>query len=214
MSARNVFSTFGVLALLLIAPTLAAGESRAVPNDPNDIRPILVGQSLPRITLKSAGRRPFDLNAAVASKPTILVFFRGGWCPYCSTHLGALQTIEPNLVKLGYQIIAVSADRPEIIDGPVEKNGLSYSIYSDQDMAGAKALGLAFRVDDETYEKCKEYGIDLEKDSGRTHHILPVPAALVLDTKGVVRYVFANPDYTMRVEPAVLLKEAKAALKK
>lgn len=212
MKKRIIVTT--ILATALSTASMAhAAAARNVPNDPKATKPIQAGQTLPKIMLKTAAGKPFDLNAAVAAKPTVLIVYRGGWCPYCSTHLGALQTIEPKLVELGYQIVAASADRPELIGEAVEKGGLTYAIYSDQDMTAAEALGLAFRVDDETYQKYKGYGIDLEKDSGRTHHILPVPAAIVLDTKGVVRYVFANADYTVRVEPEVLLKEAKAALR-
>jgi peroxiredoxin len=212
MSIRRII-IISILATAAITTSLMASDHRNVPDDATAIRPILVGQTLPSIELKAPDGSSFDLNAAVASKPTILIFFRGGWCPYCNTHLGALQSVEPKLVELGYQVIAVSADRPEIIEIPVEKNGLTYAVYSDQDMTAAQALGIAFRLDDATVEKYKGYGIDLEKDSGRTHHILPVPAAFVIDTKGVIRYSYVNPDYKVRIDPEVLFAEAKAALK-
>jgi len=210
LKKKIVLTTITAAALLLSAH--AHADAATVPSDPKLVKPIAVGQTLPDISLKASDESPFDLNAAVASKPTILIFFRGGWCPYCNMHLGALQAAEGKLVELGYQIIAVSADRPEIIEVPAEKNELSYSLYSDQDMTAAMAMGIAFRLDDETIEKYKAYGVDLEKDSGRTHHMLPVPAAFVVDTKGVIRYAYVNPDYKVRVEPEVLVEAAKKAL--
>ncbi|ULT24851.1 redoxin domain-containing protein [Sphingobacterium sp. E70] len=37
-----------------------------------------------------------DIGKAISQKPTILVFYRGGWCPYCNLQLSGLQEIEKN----------------------------------------------------------------------------------------------------------------------
>jgi peroxiredoxin len=41
--------------------------------------------------------------------------------------------------------------------------------------------------------------------------MLPVPAAYVVDQKGVIRFVYYNPDIKVRVNPDDLLKAAKEA---
>jgi len=51
----------------------------SVPNSPVEICPILVGDTIPNLTLHTQEGTPFDLKNAVKSKPTVLVFFRGGW---------------------------------------------------------------------------------------------------------------------------------------
>jgi peroxiredoxin len=127
--------------------------------------------------------------------------------------LGQLQSIEGKLVALGYQILAVSPDRPEKLAPSVGKHGLKYQLFSDSKMTAAKAFGLAWKVDDATIAMYKEYKIDLDDASGESHHLLPVPAAYVVDAKGVIRYRYFNPDYKVRVNPDELLREAKAALK-
>lgn len=58
-----------------------------VPLLPEDISPLLTGENIPKVNLLNAAGQSFDLNAAVASKPTILIFYRGGWCPFCSKQL-------------------------------------------------------------------------------------------------------------------------------
>ncbi len=184
MMTRKTFAKWFWLVVLILAsgcgylqPSMDRADCRSqVPDKAEEICPILIGQSLPRIVLRTADNAPFDLNAAVAQKPTVLIFFRGGWCPYCSLHLGRLQSIESQLVQMGFQIIAVSPDRPGILKAPAEKQGLKYRLLSDSEMTAAKALGIAFRVDDTTVKKYKtDYGIDLEGDSGQIHHLLPVP---------------------------------------
>ncbi len=202
-----------IMFILACSWSLAAAASKPVPDSPEGTKPISVGEQLPALTLKGLDAKPVDLNALVAKKPTILIFYRGSWCPYCNTHLGELQTVEAELQKLGYQVVAVSPDLPNNLETSVEKNELTYTLLSDSEVKAAQALGLAFRVDDSTYKLYMNYDINLEEASGEKHHILPIPAAIVLDTNGKVRFIFSSPDYKVRVDKDVLLKEAKAALK-
>src|SRR3990170_2140904 len=48
----------------------------------------------------------------------------------------------------------------------------------------------------------EKFGINLEKYNGAGRWELPVPATYVLDKDGIVRAGQADPDYTIRMEPA------------
>jgi len=124
--------------------------------------------------------------------------------------LGELIRIEPELLKLGYQIIAVSADSPEFLQQSREKHHPNYLLLSDSSMQGAMALGIAWRLDEKMYHKYKGFGIDLEKASGKKHHLLPVPTVYIIDTDGVIKFAYTNPDHRIRINPEVLLAVAKA----
>ena len=185
-----------------------------IPDKPVNICPVMIGESLPKTVLKSVENKPFDLNQAISKKETILIFFRGGWCPYCNTHLGKLQSIESELLKLGFQIIAVSPDKPELLKANAEKRGLNYRLLSDNDMNASRSLGIAFRLDDETFIKYKNsYGIDIEIDSGYNHHLLPVPSVFIIGTDGAIKFSYINPNYKVRIDPDVLISAAKAVKK-
>ncbi len=186
----------------------------AVPEDPNAVCPIKTGQSLPELTLRNIEGGEFNLNKAVSAKPTVLIFYRGSWCPYCNVHLGELKTVEADLKSLGYQVIAVSPDLPANLKKSVAKSELEYQLVSDSQAKAAKALGLAFKVDADTYKKYLGYGINLEEASGEKHHMLPIPAAIILDKSGVVKFAFTSPDYKVRVDTSVLLAAAKSAVAK
>lgn len=168
--------------------------------------PLTVGDSVPAVRLRTAEGKVFDLKASVAEKPAVLIFYRGGWCPYCTQHLAALQDVEGKIVEAGYQILAISPDRPEKLAETLAEQELSYTLLSDSDMVAAKGFGLAFEVDAKTREAYKGYGIDLVEASGREHYLLPVPAVFVVDQQGVVQFVFAEEDYKVRLEPAQLLE--------
>ncbi len=128
--------------------------------------------------------------------------------------MGGLAKIEPELIKLGYQVIAISPDKPEKIAGVMKKTKAKYTLVSDSDATAAKAFGLAWRVGPEMREKLKSFGINLEEASGKTHHLLPVPAAYVIDTKGVIQFAYVHPDHAIRVSHEVLLAAAKVAIGK
>jgi peroxiredoxin len=90
---------------------------------------------------------------------------------------------------------------------------MSYILLSDSSMETARAFGIAFEVDPPMLEKLASYNIDIEGASGQTHHLLPVPSVFLVGTDGIIDFVYANPDYKVRLEPEVLLAAAKAAIK-
>ena len=125
-----------------------------------------------------------------------------------------MRTIAPELEKIGFQVIAVSTDSPPQVDAHRKKNDFPFPLLSDSKMSGARALGIAFHLDDPTVAQYGKFGIDVEAASGETHHELPVPAVFVIGTDGKIRFEHVNPDYKSRLDPDVLLSMAKAALKK
>ena len=124
--------------------------------------------------------------------------------------MGQLQKIESQLLELGYQIIAVSPDKPEKLPPTEERNSLKYTLVSDSQAEGIKAFGIGYRVDDALVERYKGFNIDLEESSGAKHHILPVPAVFLVGKDGKILFQYVNPDYRVRLHPEIILAAAKA----
>ncbi len=186
-------------------------NTHKVASSAEDICPILIGTELPEITLETADKQLFNLNEAVFQKSTVLIVYRGSWSPFCTIFLAQIEGIQQDLLGLGYQIIAFSADRPEKLKEFKGKSIRRYTLLSDRKMTAAKALGLAFRVPDDVVKLYKQqYQIDLEEASGEPHHILPVPAVFIINTNGVVLFEFINPNYKDRINPEVLLAAAES----
>jgi peroxiredoxin len=178
-----------------------------------ELKPLMVGQSVPDAPLTTVEGNSFDLQAAAKEQPLVVIFYRGGWCPFCNTHLGQLQEAEPQLRELGYRIIAISPDRPAKLQESLDKLVLSYTLLSDSTMAAAQAFGIAFKVGGPMLKKLSSYNIDIEAASGEKHHLLPVPSVFIVGTDGVIDFVHANPDYKTRLAPEALLAAAKAAVR-
>jgi len=66
---------------LLASPAWSQSTSAAgpLPDAPNKICPLPIGSPVPAITLQTLDAEPFDLNARLKNKPTVLIYFRGGW---------------------------------------------------------------------------------------------------------------------------------------
>lgn len=197
--------------LLIFAALIAAPEVPAVPDDAAKAKPLTVGTQVPDGTLVDLAGETTTLKAALGGKPTVLVLYRGGWCPFCNAHLAELAKNEDAVREAGYQIVAVSPDTAQELGNTDGKLDLGYRLFSDSDADLMRAFGVAFRVDDATYLKYKEtYGLDLEVRSGATHHYLPVPSVFVIDAAGTIRFVHSNPDYSKRLSGEALRAAIRA----
>jgi peroxiredoxin len=64
----------------------------------------------------------------------------------------------------------------------------TFPVLSDPDLAAHRAYRVLQEVDDATLTKYKEWGIDLEKSSGRSHHTIAVPSMFLIGKTGVIRW--------------------------
>jgi peroxiredoxin len=170
-----------------------------------------VGDSIPDVTLRAVEDKEVRLRKLVADKPAVLVFYRGGWCPFCNLHLQSLAGIQDDLAREGVQLIAISMDQPSKLRETMQKDKLDYTLLSDSDAKAVKAFGISYKVDDATLEMLKTHNVDLDAATGNSNHILPHPAVFVVSTKGVIRFVHVNPDFKVRLEPSKVLEAAKTA---
>ncbi len=181
-------------------PAAALAEPAAsVPLSAEAVRPLGVGARAPAAVLATPQGQSLDLAGAYAKRPTMLIFYRGGWCPYCTVHLAAVGQAQEEVRALGLQVIAVSPDRPEKLAESLQQQDLTYQLLSDSDMQLARSFGVAFQVDDPTVQKYRGFGIDLDAASGHGHHWLPVPSVFIIDRGGTIRFAHWNADYKVRL---------------
>lgn len=187
-----------------------AKNSTAWPQSDKSVTPLLLGNALPEVTLRTLEGAPITLKDAVGGKPAALVFYRGGWCPYCNLQLSGLRLIRKDLDALGFQLIAISPDNPAELKKTLDKDALDYRLLSDSSAAAMRAFGIGYEVAPDTLAKLAGYGIDLERASGETHHVLPVPSVWLVDADGTLQFSYVHPDYTVRLPEEVILSAARA----
>ncbi len=193
-----------IIFLFVLFPMLGFSQDE-VSENPKDICPILVGEELPDATLKNIDGEDVSISKITKKKKSILIFYRGGWCPYCNSQLGGINEILDEIDSLEFQVLAISPDKGENLKKTIDKKKLKYTLLSDASMEYARDLGIAFRLKEKTRKKYKLFGIDLEKASGENHYQLPAPAVFVVDEKGVIQFSYVNPNYKVRLKPEILL---------
>lgn len=168
-------------------------------------RALQVGHTVPDLTLHDALNKPVCLSALWQRGPLVLIFYRGGWCPYCNLELRAWQQQLAALRHMGAQLVAVSPQTPDNSLSTAEKNELAFPVLSDSALQAATAFGVAFEMPPELIALYSSVGNDLPVLNGNGRWVLPVPATYVIDRDGRVAYAHVEADYRERAEPADVL---------
>jgi peroxiredoxin len=214
MLNRRLFQiavAFGLMALTNAA--MAAGSdtknSKGVASSADNVKPLAVGKSLPDVTVKTVDGTSVTLLDALDGHASVIVFYRGHWCPFCMKHLKNLQKITGQLKEQGVKLVAITPDTPSHIAKTLKKGNFTMEIYSDAMLNAAKAMGVAFQLDKKI---AKRYRSTLMDSSGHDTGQLPVPSVFLIDKAGKITYVFSNPDYKVRLSNDELLAAIKDTL--
>jgi peroxiredoxin len=164
-----------------------------------------VGAQAPDLTLPDALSQPRRLSSFWQRGPLVLIFYRGGWCPYCNLELRAWQRHLAMLDQLGAQLVAVSPQTPDNSLSTAEKNELAFPVLSDSALQAAMAFGVAFEMPAELIELYSRAGHDLPSLNGNGRWVLPVPATYVIDRHGRIAFAHVEADYRERAEPRDVL---------
>jgi peroxiredoxin len=200
------------LAVACVTISSAFANSATVAPDAKSARPLAVGATAPDATVQSPDGTALSLATLLAERPTVLVFYRGGWCPYCNQQLAELAAFEPQFLELGFQIIALSTDAPAGLASTAAKNKTSYRLLSDRAMSAASGYGVAFRADPATVARYRTNKIELAPIPDETSAPwLPVPTVFVIGRDRVIRFTASNPDIKIRLAASELVAAARTA---
>lgn len=174
-------------------------------------RALKVGGAAPDFILPDAHGEQVRLHSLLHDGPVVVVFYRGGWWPYCNLHLRGLQRRLSDIRELGAQIVAISPQLPDNSLSTQEKNELAFPVLSDVGSKVARQFGIVFELSDDLLELYHKFGHALDDFNGETgKRELPVPGTFLVDRTGTIRLAHVDVDYTRRLDPDDLI----AALKK
>ena len=164
------------------------------------------GDAMPAFLLPNAEGRLVASAGLLAQGPLVVTFFRGGWCPYCSATLEALEMVLPELSRAGGTLVAMTPETGGRALAMKHDRNLHYEVLVDVDLAVAMAFGIVFRTPPLYMELLRKRGIDLAERSGNPAWLLPVPAAFLVGQDGIMLRSWVNVDFTQRAEPTEILK--------
>ena len=164
------------------------------------------GGSMPEFTLPDANGKAVSSKDLLAKGPLVVVFYRGGWCPYCNLQLRALQNELETIHSLGAELVAISPQTPDESLSHAEIVAVGYPVLGDQDAAAATQYGVAWEVPEFLLEHMRvDRQLELVKINNGNGTVLPIPAVFVVDQHGKVAWRSVDVDYRSRAEPAEII---------
>jgi peroxiredoxin len=188
---KNIFK---IVTLLFSVISFAQIADKA-----ENVSPLLIGEKIPNVVLHDVNGKEVKTKD-IFDKKTVVVVYRGGWCPYCNSQLADMQEIEKDIIALGYQVVAISPDAPSFLKQTLDKKELQYQLYSDSEGVFSQAVGIAFAREKPKLDKYSE---------GKNPGFLPVPTVYVLNDKQEIEFMYINPNYGTRLKGDVLLAVLK-----
>lgn len=182
--------------------------AQTLPELPNEISPILIGEKIPDISLRRLDAKPQMISEILDKHLTILICYRGGWCPYCNNQLIAIAKAEEMLIDIGYQIIAISPDSPKSLLATTEDNDLNYTLYSDSHGELMRALGIAYKVPETHLDRA------VKGSDGENNSFLPVPSIFIIGSNREVLFEYINPNFKQRISVELLTTVCKCLMQK
>lgn len=168
-------------------------------------RALKEGDLAPDFLLPDANGRLVSSEELRQRGPLVVSFYRGGWCPYCTAELCALQAAKQEFEDLHAGLVVLSPDTRDFPREMKRSFGLELQVLADVDYDVAMSYGVLFSIPEETRAYYSGLGIDLGKRHGSSMWMLPIPATYVIDRDGRVRHAFVEPDFTIRQEPTEIL---------
>lgn len=180
-------------AVLLIVIVWAFLWKKAGPRIPEALR---TGHPLPDFAVADEQGNPIRSTQIVGS-PTVMLFVRGNWCPFCSRQVQDLTKHYKDIVDLGAKLIFVTPKPVETTRRVAEFFEVEFDFWLDEELDAVRKLGLVM-------------GAGVPGDSQREYGTDTVwPTALVIDAAGIIRYSKLSRMVIDRPDPKVLLGELR-----
>lgn len=168
------------------------------------------GEMFPEFALTNAEGalvRSADLFARGA---TVVSFYRGVWCPFCSAELDALNSAEAAIRAAGAKLVAVSPEAGGLPLKVKRERGFAFDVLCDLDNGLALSCGLVFRVSDGIIRVFSQDGTDFPLFYGNDSWFLPIPATYIVGEGGKIAHAYVNPDFRERLDPVEIVAKLSA----
>jgi len=161
------------------------------------------GDAAPDADLVTADGATITFSSVLGGTATVVVFYRGAWCPYCNITLRTYQqSLLPTLEERGAKLVAIS---PQTADGTAQSqsNGsLGFAVLSDPGNVLADRFGIVTEPSAHAQEAHTELGFAVSDSNADATARVPFPSVYVIDRAGRIRFADVHVDYTSRTEVA------------
>ncbi len=140
-------------------------------------------------------------SMALHGSPTVILFVRGNWCPFCSSQVKNLTKYYKDIVDLGAKLVFLTPRPLETTRRVAQFFEVEFDFWLDESLMVSEQLGLV-QKSGVPRDYHNEYGPDTVW-----------PTALVVDSAGIIRYTELSKHISDRPDPELLLRELKKTLR-
>ena len=158
-----------------------------------NVNEVEVGQYAPDFVARDLSGREVRLSSLIAGRRSLLLFYRGGWCPFCNEQLAAISRDYEKFQELNAVVVAVSGEEAQKGKDLLQKLHLPFVLLSDTSLAAMDMYGVR---NPDIPDGLKARGITQ----------LPKPSAFVMDGTGIVRYKYVGKNAPDRPKNDDLLR--------
>lgn len=148
----------------------------------------------------------FDSKDLVG-KRTLLKFYRGAWCPYCSAELVMFEQLKPKLSKYGVEIVAISNDSTSEQLTHKQRDNLSHALVSDPAFNIIRQYGVEHHkgFGSNANETMTMFGITMPLPWKMKFKAMSIPTSILVNEEGKIVWIDQSDDYRLRAsEQAVM----------
>jgi len=164
-----------------------------------------VGAKAPEFILHDSSRRLVRSSDLLALGPLIISFFRGRWCPYCTTELEAWRDLYPIVRERKGLLVAISPQTIRQSDFMQGQHSISFPLLFDEGCKVGEEFGLAYTIPVFHQQHYRSVLVNLPFVNGDQSWKLILPATYVIDRDGTVLFADAHADFRVRPEPEEVL---------
>jgi peroxiredoxin len=150
------------------------------------------GTHLPAFSAQDENGGALD-STDLRGQPSVLLFVRGNWCPFCSKQVENLTRYYKEINDAGARLVLITPKPLETTRRVAEFFAVDFEFWLDESLAVGKQLGLVHEAGVPS-DYTKEYGRDTLW-----------PTTLVVDSDGIIRHTELSRFIADRPDPQKIL---------
>jgi len=155
---------------------------------------IQINKQLPSFYLTDINSKKVN-SADFKGHPTILMFFRGNWCPLCMAQIKEIVGYYQQLTALGAKIVLISPQPEKYTQTLAAKFNVDFHFMTDVNNEAARVLDIEMKN-----------GLPMGMEVLGYQQDTVLPTVLITDENGVIIYSDLTDNYRIRPEPEAFIK--------